>query len=434
MAKISIDFNTAVKPVKPMHGIGQPPFYGINNSMFHYLTEAGIPYSRLHDVEQHMVDIPLVFPNFDADVNDPASYDFVFTDWLLTELKKAGVEPYYRLGITIENNADMKAYYTEPPKDFQKWAEICEHIIAHYNEGWANGFHYNITYWEIWNEPDGTVPGFPYKAELWNGTPEQFYELYDVAAKHLKSKFPNIKIGGYACTAFRGIFMKPEEYKGSREELFINFFHGFMKYIKEHHSPIDFFSWHAYNTVDKMIKLEKYLQEQLKFYGYEGLENHLNEWNPRHEERGSALHNAHVLSCMIAMQDANVSSMYIYDGRLGVSTYAALFNPFTRNPLPAYYGFVAFNQLYRLGTEVKTEITLEEGDVLGESDGIYALSATDGETKKTLVVNLSPKKQTLSFPGMDGFKNVWLIDEEHLLAWSPQISTLEPYRAMLIEW
>ena len=149
MAKITLDFTKIEKPMKPLHGVGQPPRDGISDELFHYLTEAGIPYSRLHDVANHMVDIPEVFPNFDADVNDPASYDFVFTDWLLGSLMKAGCEPYYRLGITIENHADMKAYHTAPPKDFQKWAEICEHIIAHYNHGWANGFHYNITYWEI---------------------------------------------------------------------------------------------------------------------------------------------------------------------------------------------------------------------------------------------------------------------------------------------
>ena len=40
------------------------------------------------------------------------------------------------------------------PKDFKKWAVICEHIIRHYTEGWADGFFYDMPYWEIWNEPD----------------------------------------------------------------------------------------------------------------------------------------------------------------------------------------------------------------------------------------------------------------------------------------
>ena len=126
---------------------------------FHYLTEAGIPFSRLHDVGGsfgggRFVDIPNLFRDFDADETDPRNYDFTFTDHLITALVSAGVEPYFRLGTTIENQALMKAYRIYPPKDYQKWARICEHIIRHYTEGWADGFSYRIRYWEIWNEPE----------------------------------------------------------------------------------------------------------------------------------------------------------------------------------------------------------------------------------------------------------------------------------------
>lgn len=440
MTEIRLDFQNKRGGMKPMHGVGQPPAYGINSSLFHYLKEAGIPYSRLHDVggsygDGRFVDVPNIFRDFNADPEDPSSYDFVFTDWLITELVKVGCEPYYRLGITIENDADMKAYRTEPPADFHKWAVVCEHIISHYNEEWANGFHYNITYWEIWNEPDGTVPGFPYKAELWNGTPEQFYELYDITAKHLKARFGDtIKIGGYACTGFRGILLPPEKLRGTREELFLKFFHGFFEYIKAHKSPIDFFSWHSYDTVDRMIVLEHYVQEQLKHYGYEGLENHINEWNPVHNARGSALHNANILACMIAMQDANVDAMHLYDARFNVSSYAALFNPETAKPYPAYYGLAAFDQLYRLGTETGTEVVYGESD-FEANEGIYALSAADGKYRRTLVVNLSGKTQEIRYTGVDtAFEHAWVIDETHLLSWTPQITRLEPYQAVLIEW
>ena len=54
---------------------------------------------------------------------------------------------FYRLGSKIEHN--RKKYGTLVPKDPHKWAVICEHIIRHYNEGWADGFHLNMQYWEI---------------------------------------------------------------------------------------------------------------------------------------------------------------------------------------------------------------------------------------------------------------------------------------------
>ncbi len=38
----------------------------------------------------------------------------------------------------------MKKHGTIPPADFNKWAIICEHIIRHYNEGWADEYLYSI--------------------------------------------------------------------------------------------------------------------------------------------------------------------------------------------------------------------------------------------------------------------------------------------------
>ena len=102
----------------------------------------------------------------------------------------------YRLGVTIEWGS--KKYSCNPPQDFAKWARICEHIIMHYNKGWANGFEYGIDYWEIWNEPENPP--------MWTGTKEQFLELYKVSSKYLKEKFPEIKIGGYGSCGFYAHF------------------------------------------------------------------------------------------------------------------------------------------------------------------------------------------------------------------------------------
>ena len=91
MQKLHVDFSKTIGPVKPMHGVGQPPMMGTSTAKFHYLSEAAIPYSRLHDVGgwfggNMFVDIPNIFRDFDADENDPASYDFTFTDILITAL------------------------------------------------------------------------------------------------------------------------------------------------------------------------------------------------------------------------------------------------------------------------------------------------------------------------------------------------------------
>ena len=60
--------------------------------------------------------------------------------------------------------------------------------IRHYNEGWADGYHWNIEHWEIWNEPDlDRDPKDAFNKRCWSGTVEQFAELYTVAARHLKA-------------------------------------------------------------------------------------------------------------------------------------------------------------------------------------------------------------------------------------------------------
>lgn len=41
------------------------------------------------------------------------------------------------------------------PEDFDKVAEIFAATVRHYNRGWADGYNWNIKYWEIWNEPEG---------------------------------------------------------------------------------------------------------------------------------------------------------------------------------------------------------------------------------------------------------------------------------------
>ncbi|MBR5615715.1 MAG: hypothetical protein IKW66_02735, partial [Clostridia bacterium] len=389
-------------------------------------TEAGIPYSRLHDVGGSFgggkyVDIPNIFRNFDADENDPASYDFDFTDELLKHLVEADVEPYFRLGITIENAVKVKPYFVFPPKDYDKWARICEHIIRHYTEGWANGFCYKITYWEIWNEPDN--------GQMWTGTPEEYYRLYHVAATHLKKCFPHLKVGGYASCGFYAIANggNPWSTKPPEADMYwVNYFHGFMKYIKEHGSPIDFFSWHSYAPTKNVVKMDAWLHEQLVAYGYGDLPTHLNEWDPYAGELGTGHHAAEIAAMMIAMQHGHVDLCCIYDMRISDAPYCPLFNPITCKPIHGYYAMVAFNTLYQLGSQAET---------VCDTDELYALAASDGRCHAMMVSNLTGAWQELHIEGADlTGARYHVIDNERLLSWAPNAKWIAPNSVVLIEW
>ncbi|MBQ4527798.1 MAG: hypothetical protein II998_06980 [Clostridia bacterium] len=433
---IHIDFQKKKGKIKPMHGVGQAPIIGLNDEMFHYLADAGIPYSRLHDVGgafggNLFVDIPNIFRNFDADEKDASSYDFEFTDWLIARLYENNCTPVFRLGVTIENFHNVKAYRIFPPNDYDKWSSICEHIIKHYNEGWANGFYYGIKYWEIWNEPDNGRDNT--ENQMWHGTSEEYYKLYEVTAKHLKKQFGDtIMIGGYASCGFRHIFSNPEKfglscnksddalYAGARSAHFIDFFEGFFEYIKSHGVPIDFFSWHSYLSTEKTVMAANYLDKRLKEFGFCTLETHLNEWNNVCEDRsdplamhdiaraelGTSLAAAKSASMMCAMQNTKTQILCYYDARIGISDYAGMFNPITRKPFALYYAFKAFNELYKLGNQAECS-GFAEGD-------IYSLAAYSGDKKAVLITNISNQDIHIK-TNLDPELMVYVIDELHML-------------------
>lgn len=410
MMNIHVNFENRIGKIKPMHAVGQPPLEFTSTKHFHYLTEAGIPQSRLHDVagayaSNRYVDIPNIFRDFSADENDPKSYCFEFTDILIKALIDANVEPYFRLGVTIENQRLIKRFSTYPPADFEKWARICEHIIRHYNEGWANGFHYGIKYWEIWNEADDELD--PEKSSMWCGTNEEYFRLYDVTAKHLKACFgERIKIGGYAAT---GIYKTggDESLTGldhpakDNNEHRINFIHNFFKYISKHQSPIDFFSYHSYANISNTVAFVRYYDAILKKYGYDHIERHLNEWNlcwaipgVSCEEKDHLAFSSHSLAMMLAMQREFVDILHYYDARMSSSCNGGLFNSETRKPTNTYFAFHMFNSLYKLENEVSCST---------DEPTVYAVAATNKKRSVLILANTDnkPIELELNLSGAD---------------------------------
>lgn len=381
--------------IKPLHGVGKPPMYFMNFSYFHYLKDAGIPFSRLHDVGAFIsgggfVDIPFVFPDFNANPYDPASYDFAFTDKLMEALSENGVEPIFRLGVTIENYAYIKAYNIYPPKDNLQWARICEGIIRHYNCGWANGYHYGIRYWEIWNEPDNS-DNKKFLNQMWLGTDEQYFELYETASKHLKERFPDIKIGGYGSCGFLGLYIEKDNDFYDCSQYYIDYFNRFLSFVKKTGSPFDFFSWHNYNGPEEISMCAKYARKRLDEEGFEHTETSLNEWHCSPQERGSAHHCAVNTAILLALQDLPVDTAAFYDARLGISMYGGLFNPLTHEPFKLYYGFKAFNELFIRKDQVKIQLS-EKGVYAvcakGEDDFCLLISNTNG-SEIPLSLNIS---------------------------------------------
>lgn len=201
---LTVDFSDLLGEIRPLHSVNMGPISlgGVIDLSEHH-RELGFPLTRTHDALFGLpgaIDVHCVFPLFDADPEDPANYTFGLSDDYVKSIIDVGSKVYYRLGETIEHHR-IRKHFSNPPKDFDKWARICVNIVRHYNEGWAGGFHYDIQHWEIWNEASNPP--------CWTGTMEDYYRLYETAVRALKAHNPKLKVGGPATGDYDGIANDP---------------------------------------------------------------------------------------------------------------------------------------------------------------------------------------------------------------------------------
>lgn len=415
MQTISVDFSKKLGQMKPMHAVNNGPVYKFTEDQritnIDAFREAEIPYARTHDASfcssyggEHTVDIIAIFPDFSKDPDDPASYDFTLTDEYMQVMDFAGVKPFYRLGNKIEHW--KKKYGTLPPPDFKKWAVVCEHIIRHYTEGWADGFKYDVEYWEIWNEPDLDPDDSTHK-RTWGGTKLQFFDLFEIAAKHLKSCFPHLKIGGPAICNPKG---------GWKDE--------FLAFCRDHNVPLDFFSWHVYAKLpSRVLEYEREVRAALDANGFTETESILNEWNYVKGWTGDnwvysirTMKNlkgaAFVASTIEASQYEPLDMLMYYDAR--PCTLNGMFSTdLVCDRLKGYYPFRMFNQVYRCGTAA--EIKSDDPTVYG----VAAVGKRNAAVMFTYYEDLDEaenkrvKLELKDLPGTPVKMTLRVLDEDH---------------------
>ena len=367
-----VDFSTPLGGIKPVNGVCNGP----SKFTAKYFKKAHIPFARLHDMRTHFYhccDIPSIFCDFDADENDPANYDFTLSDYYIEKIRECGTDIIYRLGSSMEQG-DFR-FHNQPPKDYAKWARICEHVIRHYNEGWANGHHWNIQYFEIWNEPDTCNPNREMDGQ-WTGTPEEFGEFLSVAATHLKKCFPDRYIGSYpSCN-----ILTPE-----REAFFCTVF----SILQKNNVHIDFCPWHCYG--DDPNRTKRYIakfRSLLDKYSYHDTVQLCTEWNyfwlrpgvwsefeldggeylfeEMFKTASSEVGASYSLAQMITFQQSEVklATMHRADA---LSVYCTMFNIYGV-PQKQFSAFYAYDAL----REEKTEVAVTS---LGNTDGVYTMAA-----------------------------------------------------------
>ena len=252
--------------------------------------DVGINFIRTHDFFGP-TDMSTIFPNWSRSPFEEENYNFTSSDKVIRSIINSGAQIFYRLGESASGNKSLSI----PPENMTKWGEVCKHIVMHYNDGWNNGYHYDIAYWEIWNEPD--LEGF------WKGTANDYYRLYDTAVQILKDHDPSLMIGGPCTSAIT-------------DERFT---HGFLTYLVDHDLPLDFYSWHLYaDTPHDFYTASCAVRSLLDAYGFVNCESINTEWNiniisPQRDKDNAK--NAAFTACSFAVfQDANIDHTFRYRG------------------------------------------------------------------------------------------------------------------------
>lgn len=296
-------------------------------------------------------DVLTLFPDPNADPNNPASYRFGPTDKLITSIVNVGAQVLFRVGRS--EGADPT-----PPANFDHYAAIVKHMVLHYNKGWANGFHYGIRYWEIWNEPDlGKL--------FWSGTPEQYVDLYTKLARAIKEADPEALVGGPAIA-------KPNDHTEYRD--------GFMRALKANRAPFDFYSWHWYATDSNdprdFVRIAQDLRTRLNNLGLQKTQSFLTEWNYGLSDPPPSplVRASFVTSALIYMLDAPIDAATIYrtDNVFGADG---------NTPDKTGQALIALGQLK--STPVRLQVVGADMDGMA----IVAGRSRDGRTVKVLISN-----------------------------------------------
>ena len=213
-----------------------------------------------------------------------------------------------------------------PPRDLRRWASLVRDTVAHLNVHKDFG----AQYLEVWNEPTARV--------FWNGTLEEYLELYETTAIAAKQADPTIKVGGPATAGLQPEWIRP-----------------LMRRCKERDVPLDFISWHCFSRdparYDRQVRYVRGLAAELDLQPELCITQWNYAWGVREMQRlSSPFAASYALASLKAMEDArlDVAIYFASADWTGLGTYSGLVLSDGKTPKPVYN---AFKMLASLGEE-----------------------------------------------------------------------------------
>lgn len=182
--------------------------------------DAGFRYIRFHGLLSDDMGV------FKIDAQGKEQYNFQYIDALFDYLLNIDVKPFVELGFMPSAMASgTKTIFwwkgnVTPPKDYDQWGRLVTALTKHWTERYGSE-EVAKWYFEVWNEPN--LDGF------WAGTQDEYFKLYDHAARAVKAVDPRYRVGGPATAGAAWI---PE----------------MIAYADKNKVPLDFVSTHSYGV------------------------------------------------------------------------------------------------------------------------------------------------------------------------------------------
>jgi xylan 1,4-beta-xylosidase len=175
---------------------------------------------------------------YHEDEQGTPTYDFSIVDRVYDSIVGNGHHPIVEFGFTplalVSDRAQASfqleqspsqfppyeaGLWAYPPKDETKWSELIRSFAQHNLDRYGL-LEVQQWLWELWNEPD---------IGYWRGTRDEYFSLYDVTVRALRSVLRDAKVGGPATIGLSGI----------------DYLDAFLEHCAKSGTPLDFVSFHT---------------------------------------------------------------------------------------------------------------------------------------------------------------------------------------------
>jgi xylan 1,4-beta-xylosidase len=196
-------------------------------------TDCGFRYIRFHGLFCDDMGV------YQEDKQGHPVYNWQYVDELFDFLESIGMKPFVELGFmpgALASGPQTIFWYkanVTPPKDYAKWQAFITAFVRHITERYGTK-EIRTWYFEVWNEPNlidfwiGSRGGKS-EAEFAPIARAEYYKLYDITQRAVKSVDPTYRVGGPATAG-----------SGWIDET--------LTYCSENRLPLDFVSTHSYAT------------------------------------------------------------------------------------------------------------------------------------------------------------------------------------------